>query len=328
MKRRVFPLLNIELIGINKADQENGIRVNDPGNPGRTYISGKGLKFPVELSEKLNEKLADVINEAHKQISEMIDLLNDMLRKQGVEISLSMEEIINKHALKLIRERHIAKVLRIKVEELASGDREFGDLLEKIYGGEKSRKKRSDISGVEDELRARLLKSGAPAFVPEDERAFPGFGEIVEIIEASGGIPTYPALLDGAAGGFTEFESDKELLLQSLKERGITSIEFIPLRNSFEKLKAYATHFYDHGFVVSFGTEHNTSAMIPMTVSCKNGVPLDDSLMQISFNGAAFIAAHQYLVIKEGANYEPLNRTEMEKLGRAVIEYYFKALKT
>ena len=134
MKREIFPLLNIELIGINKADQENGIRVNDPGNPGRTYISGKGLKFPVELSEKLNEKLADVINEAHKQISEMIDLLNDMLRKQGVEISLSMEEIINKHALKLIRERHIAKVLRIKVEELASGDWEFGDLLEKIYG--------------------------------------------------------------------------------------------------------------------------------------------------------------------------------------------------
>jgi DNA polymerase III alpha subunit (gram-positive type) len=40
-KHGVFPLLNIELIGISKVEQEAGIRVNDPGNPGRTYISGK-----------------------------------------------------------------------------------------------------------------------------------------------------------------------------------------------------------------------------------------------------------------------------------------------
>ncbi len=42
----MFPLLNMELIGISKEDQEKGIRVNDPNNPGRTYISGKGLAFP------------------------------------------------------------------------------------------------------------------------------------------------------------------------------------------------------------------------------------------------------------------------------------------
>ena len=31
----IFPLLNFELIGISREDQESGIRVNDPGNPGR-----------------------------------------------------------------------------------------------------------------------------------------------------------------------------------------------------------------------------------------------------------------------------------------------------
>ena len=39
-KRGIFPLFNIEYISLNKADQLAGLKVNDPGNPGRTYLSG------------------------------------------------------------------------------------------------------------------------------------------------------------------------------------------------------------------------------------------------------------------------------------------------
>ena len=49
--RGLFPLFNIELISLNEADQKAGRRVNDPGNPGRTYISGKGLRQPFRLDE-------------------------------------------------------------------------------------------------------------------------------------------------------------------------------------------------------------------------------------------------------------------------------------
>src|SRR6056297_1710294 len=41
-KQQVFPLFNIEFIALSKADQANSVRVNDPNNPGRTYLSGKG----------------------------------------------------------------------------------------------------------------------------------------------------------------------------------------------------------------------------------------------------------------------------------------------
>ena len=40
--RGLFPLFGIEFISLNAADQAAGLRVNDPNNPGRTYISGKG----------------------------------------------------------------------------------------------------------------------------------------------------------------------------------------------------------------------------------------------------------------------------------------------
>lgn len=323
LDHKLFPLLNIELIGISKEDQEKGIRVNDPGNPGRTYISGKGLSHPSVLPLKQQEKMEGVVEESNRQVGRMIELVNGWMEKQQVELTLSVEEIMQEHAEHLLRERHVAKAIRIKVEEQAGNDKEFYGLLERIYAGKSSEKQRGDIAGLEDELRARLLKSGAPAFVEEDDKAFMSVEEISRIIEDAGGIPTYPMLLDGAGGQITEFESKKELLLEELKSRGFRSVEMIPMRNRPEVLKEYAEYFYDHGFMVSFGTEHNTTAMRPLTVACINGIPLDDTLMNISFKGAACLAAHQYLLAKEGPDYPRESRDELEQLGLAVLNHYF-----
>ncbi len=317
----LFPLLNIELIGINKVDQESGIRVNDPGNPGRTYISGKGLAHPSILPPRQKEMLDSVVKESNIQVAKMIDLLNRWLEFQRVDIVLSVKDIMEEQAMLLLRERHVAKALRLKLEE--SEEDAFYKLLAQVYGGKLSEKKREDIAGIEEELRARLLKAGAPAFVPEDDKAFMHLDEIVGIIKAAGGLPTYPMLLDGAGGGMTEFERDRDKLLEGLKERGFYSIELIPMRNRMEVLKSYAEYFYENGFVVSFGTEHNTTAMLPLTVSARNSEPLDELLMQISSDGAAYIAAHQYLVAMEGPGYSVTDRDEMERLGRAVLNHYF-----
>ena len=48
-KRGLVPLFGIEFISLNEADQKAGLRVNDPANPGRTYLSGKGLTHPFHL---------------------------------------------------------------------------------------------------------------------------------------------------------------------------------------------------------------------------------------------------------------------------------------
>ncbi len=121
-----------------------------------------------------------------------------------------------------------------------------------------------------------------------------------------------------------EFEDGKEQLLKVLQSRGFNSVELIPLRNDTDTLKEYAGYFYENGFMVSFGTEHNTTAMIPMEVSAKNQVALDESLLQISFNGTACVAAHQYLVEREGVAYKQESRENMEQLGRAIFFHYFK----
>ena len=318
----IFPLLNVEMIGVSKRLQEEGIRVNDPNNPGRTYISGKGLAFPSRLPERLEEKVEKVIGESNRQVSRMVALLNSWLKSQGVELTLSVDEIMHKYARGLLRERHVARMLRMKINDITQGERSYDEMMKRIYGGKDAITRPDDVAGMEDELRARLLKAGGPAFVPEDVEAFLPVEQILEIISEAGGIPTYPLLLDGAGGSITEFEQGKEQLLESLRKWGFRSIEFIPLRNRFEKLKEYAEYFYSNGFTVTFGTEHNTSARRPLTVSCREGVALDEELMEISYRGAAFCAAHQYLVEHEGKGYAFRTRDHMEQLGKAIIGYF------
>ena len=53
--------------------------------------------------------------------------------------------------------------------------------------------------------------------------------------------------------------------------------------------------FIKKDFIITFGTEHNTPEMIPLTVTTRGSVPLDESLKKIAWEGACVIAAHQYL---------------------------------
>jgi hypothetical protein len=173
------------------------------------------------------------------------------------------------------------------------------------------------------------LKAGGPAFVAENPDTFLPVEAVREIILQGGGIPTYPLLADDQKGKFTEFEEDKELLAEALKERGIFSVEFISIRNSVEVLEDYAAWFYNNGFVVTFGSEHNTPELTPLRLYTRDGSPLSDKLRKINYLGACLIAAHQYRVAKEGTGYihadgypEYAKLVEYQSLGHSLIQDY------
>ena len=328
-KSNVFPLFNIEFIGLNQEDQKNGIRVNDPNNPGRTYFSGKGLAFPVKLEEPYASQLNSVKAETLKQVEEMVAKTNGILKDMGEDFSLSMAEIFEKYAVDQVRERHIAKVIRIKAYAKYAAVSERKAFFKALYGGKDSTVDLNDINAIENEIRGALLKAGGRAFVEEDPKAFLDVTDVKNIILKAGGIPTYPLLADDKNGGYTDFEEDKERLLSVLKERGIYSIEFIPGRNGLQLLKEYVEFFWANKVVVTLGTEHNTPALIPIKIDTRGGVDMDDSLKAINYAGACVTAAHQYLVAKGEAGYVNADGVakqdqldEFVTLGKAVIEYY------
>ncbi len=329
LKFKIFPLFNIEFMGVLGDEQANGIRVNDPNNPGRTYFSGKGLRFPAQTDEENKKILNSIVNESFCQVEEMISKLNYFLQQIGSDIRIGIDEIREKWAKKLVRERHIAKALRIKIFEEFSTEKERRIFLEKLFKNMIPQTLLDDVPALENEIRARLLKKGGVAYVKENEKAFPEIEKVIEIIANAGGIPCYPVLLDNKNGNYTEYESDPVKLLEKLNEKKVSSIELIPGRNDFNKLKEFVLFFDKNRFVITLGTEHNTPAMEPLTVSCREMKALDRELLFISYRGASVIAAHQYLYAQGREGYirnDGTSRTDekeyFERLGDAVIRKF------
>ena len=326
LRYKIYPLFNIEFVSLSKDFQQQGILVNDTNNPGRIYFSGKGLRYPVLQDNRSYDILTKLKKNSQEHVQKMTMKLNSLLSKKKAGISLSYGEV-KKYSKALVRERHIAMALREKVYKKYSEVADRKELLEQVYDRECKADLNIDAE-VENEIRSNLLKAGGQAFVPEDENSFIELSAVKEFIINAGGIPCYPVLLDFGDKNFTNFEKSMEQMRKHFLDENVYCIEFIPGRNTFDILKEYVRYFRQHGFLVMFGTEHNTPVIAPLSVSCKDK-PLDNELKQVSYEGACVTAAHQYLSARKEQAYidkegiaDISNYKEYAKLGDAVINYF------
>lgn len=329
LRNNIFPLFNIEFIGLMKKEQKSGIRINDPNNPGRIYFCGKGLDYPCSIGMIDRFQLDRVRKESQKQVRMMIDRLNSLIEPVNPSLMLSYKDIKKRYARELVRERHLAKAVRILASENFPDPEDQIGFIEKIYGGKKSKFMPDNPAALENEIRSNLLKAGGAAFVKEGESSFMDLERIINLIIRAGGIPCYPVLLDDNSGNYTEFERDPEKLCSSLTDAGVGCIELIPGRNDINALRDFVEFFSKKGFVVTFGTEHNTPELMPLTISARGAVPLDDTLRKTAWEGICVIAAHQYLRAKgrqgfvlDDGNPSLKQKDSLAGLGRMVIEYY------
>jgi len=329
LKYKIFPLFNIEFMSLQKDLQEAGVRVNDPANPGRTYMSGKGMTSPLVLGGEQLRLLEQVQHESNVQTAEMVKKLNVFLSEINAGFNFNFDGLKAKYAKNMLRERHIAKALRIAIDEKFSNPEDKKAFYTLVFSGKEVKSKLTDVAGLENEIRGNLLKAGGRAFVPEDPKAFLSLEQVKDIIITAGGIPCYPVLLDDAKGNFTDYEGDFVKLYETLRSKGVYSLELIPGRNTFAALKDFVTFFRSKNFLITFGTEHNTPLLDPIRVSCSGGVDLDEELELIGFEGACIIAAHQYLISKGEQGYLNADGDAKTKeydsfveLGQAVINHF------
>lgn len=329
LKSKIFPLFNIEFIGLLKEEQKKGIRINDPNNPGRIYFCGKGLDYPFSLGLVQKLKLNNVIRESQYQMKAMIAKLNKLIEPVNPLLTLSYENIKKQFAHDLVRERHLAKALRFNAEKNYPDPAERLKFIESVYGGKKSGSGVGSATMLENEIRSNLLKSGGGAFVEENEDSFLKLESIMKIILKAGGIPCYPVLLDDPSGNYTEFEKDKNKLHETLSAKKIGCIELIPGRNSLSNLREFVRFFHERNYLITFGTEHNTPDLSPLTVYARGSEPIDEELKQISWESVCVIAAHQYLRAQGMQGYVLSNgspsikqKQELTFLGKLVIEFY------
>ena len=299
----IFPLYGIEVIAMVDDLRGAGVRVNDPNNPGRMYLCGKGLSRFAQPAKVARTILGNIRRSDEERMRRMITLLADVFASRGAAVNLDydavVDRIVRRHDVPretvTPQERHVALSFQQALFESVPDDRR-GESLARVLGAPAVA---AQPIPVQNEIRSRLLKAGRPAYV--DER-FVTFDDACRLILALGGIPSYPTLADGAKP-ICEFEAPVEALIDNLRSRGIHAAEFIPTRNRPEVLTQYVPAMRQAGLVITAGTEHNTLDRIALTPAALNGAPIPESVAAVFREGACVAAAHQYLAARGECGY-------------------------
>jgi hypothetical protein len=335
----VFPLFGTEIIALQRDLMDQRIRVNDPGNPGKTYVCGKGITRFEDLSPRARQLLDTIRGNDSRRMAVMTGKMAEVFVSHGIATGLDADKVIDRVAARhgcrrdtvVLQERHVAQAFQERLFDLVTPERRGGSL--RLLFGAEPKVKPNDAVGIQNEFRSHLMKSGKPCFVPEQ---YVSLAEARELIWQLGGIDGYPVVADMVTPG-CEFETPVDRLIETLLGLGFTAVEFISIRNSAAVLTEYVTRLRQAGFAVTDGTEHNTLNLIPMEPTCKAGEPVPEALKEIFWEGACVIAAHQFLVahgqtgfVDDNGRPNPQYRSAEDRikafsrLGSAVIQRYLE----
>ena len=303
--RGIFPLFGLEIICLDAVLVQKGFKSNDPGNPGKLYVCGKGITRFHPLSEEAARLLQTIRDNDTARTSAVVDKLALVFAGAGLDTGMDAEAIkarvVARHGVPpetvYLQERHVAQAFQETLFERVP-EPQRAVLLERIFGSA-PKSSVTDAVSLQNEIRSQLIKAGKPAYVPE---TFVDFDHAYRLILALGGIPCYPTLADGTSP-ITSYEAPLDDWIADLQSRGIPSAEFIPNRNRPEVLSRYVHALRDAGLFVTAGTEHNTLDLIPLAPTCLGGVPIPDDMQEIFWEGACVIAAHQFLTLTGRAGF-------------------------
>ena len=294
--QRIFPMYGLEIIVMIDDLRDSGIKVNDPGNPGKTYVCGKGITKFADMSDRASALLQQIRDADRERMATMIEKLGAVCSDRGFDTGLNergvVDMIVNRHGslreTVYIQERHIAQAFQEAVFDQADSA-ERPAIIAAILGQEA--KDANDHVGIQGEIRSHLMKAGKPAFA---EETFITLSEAAELILELGGIPSYPTLADGTSP-ICAFEDPPDKLLGHLRDYDFHAVEYIPIRNTAPVLTEYVTAMRTAGLIVTAGTEHNTLDLIGIEPTCVGGAPIPEAVKEIFWEGACVVAAHQYL---------------------------------
>jgi hypothetical protein len=300
-KSRIFPLFGLEIICLIDDLVKAGVKINDPGNPGKMYVCGKGITRFAPFSAEAERLLGIIRHNDSKRMREVIRKLSEVFAHRGLRIPLTEADVIDLIAKRhgcprkriYLQERHVCQAFQEAIftavpaaERIEKLSRVFGLAAAPKFGPD-------DAVKIQNEIRAQLMKAGKPAYVDE---TFVNFDQAYRLILELGGIPAYPTLADGA-NPICPFEQPVGKLISELRRLGFQCAEFIPIRNMPEVLAQYVKAMRAAGLIITAGTEHNTLDMLPLEPACLKAMPVPADVKQIFWEGACVVAAHQFLTL-------------------------------
>ena len=296
-EKGIFPLFGIEIICMDDALRGAGIKINDPGNPGKFYICGKGITRFNEMSPEA-ARLIDVIRRNDStRMARMIEQMERIFTERGLRTDVDQDAVVDmivrRHGSDrntvYLQERHVSQAFQEALFEKVRPEERI-ERLSRVLGAKTKASGPKDAVSMQNDIRSYLMKAGKPAFVQE---TFIGFDDAQRLILELGGIPCYPTVADGASP-ICQFEQSPERLIAAVKERNIHAAEWIPVRNTVGVLCEYVMKMRNAGLAITAGTEHNTLDLVPLDPFCRDG-DVPDDLRAVFWEGACVVAGHQFL---------------------------------
>ena len=109
-------LFGLEFISVLEEEQRLGIKINDPANPGRAYVCGKGIPAPNDPTEATERRmrLARAMNEARAE--QMTERMRGLFAEAGLDMDIDASAIVAQVAARndvpatwvVLQERHVA----------------------------------------------------------------------------------------------------------------------------------------------------------------------------------------------------------------------------
>jgi len=306
---------SFEAVAMDRDAEAQGVLLNDPDNPGRVYLCGKGVtRTPPDSSmEMLN--LARMRTALERRNREMTSKVAALFKERMQANGPTWESVVGLTPRGNVTERHVARATLARLRQWAAAQGvSLPEAIAQLCGA--TPPPGADDAALQIFLRTKLLKAGAPCFVRESEEAFVSVEELRRIFLAFGAIPTYPVLGNPITSG----ERDVGTLLERLEESGFYAIEVIPHRNTRERLAEIVSTARRRWWPVFNGTEHNTPEAKPIL----DPYALDPEFEPWFRRSAALLLGHQRLVAQGEAGYVDLEGRPTIGDPRARFEHFSK----
>jgi len=285
---------SIEAMAMSEEAKNSGERYNDPKNPGRIYLCGKGVVHDLEIGSASEHLLRSIRRAFRERCKKMTEKVSALLSSIDSSLSLSFDVVLKLTPHGNVTERHIAQAVIEIIRSRYPKREDQRKLLEKMIG-DLNDEDLSREDKLQNIVRNRLLKANGPAYVEEPEEVFPSIERLVKLFRDYGAIPTYPVL----GNPITEREKNLDSLFKELEEYGIYAVEVIPKRNTRRRLQEILKEAEKHGFPVFSGTEHNTKAPEPLLDEFSK----DPEFLPVFREGANLLLGHHFLSEYCGKGY-------------------------
>ena len=284
----LMAIVDSELVDILKSELGvegvEGIKINDK-TPGRIYIIISGYNPNKIIPDASFSRMFGIRKAQHERTVKIAEKLSGYTSKNlvyGLDRRGWLEDNPS-----LFQERYVADIAHSTIQRKIDKDKgnmegELKKLGITLAAGQSYESK----ADVQEAIRNNLFKKpGQPAYIKQTKDEFYNLSEVFKLAKELDGIVKIPLVCNGK--DFSDIDESPEKVMKFCEvvgkhyNSGIHAIQLIPIRNDNETVKRFVTAFYNAGYLIDLGTEHNDGRERPIMPLHKDGTRIGKEIWEM-----------------------------------------------